>query len=131
MYFFFVFIRDGLAISADVLDTRDGGLDTTVLLNVDKLWITLPRRGAKGEWLSVGLLGTKRGRQDRGQDAPGKRKVRLEGFEPPPTQIRSLRLYPLSYTRSLGEQHKTARSLSATPLAPHPSRPSIPQLTTA
>ena len=34
----------------------------------------------------------------------GRTKVRLEGFEPPPTQIRSLRLYPLSYRRTPHEE---------------------------
>ena len=43
----------------------------------------------RGPWRDVARLGI------------AKRAVRLEGFEPPPTQIRSLRLYPLSYRRTL------------------------------
>ena len=35
-------------------------------------------------------------------------KMRPEGFEPPPTQIRSLRLYPLSYGRIPRKQYETS-----------------------
>jgi hypothetical protein len=87
---------------------------------VDKLWITHPVRGARGEWRCGGVLGTKCGRQDRGEGSSGEREARPEGFEPPLSQIRSLRLYPLSYGRTLGtrssaspyDQYTTSRVLA-------------------
>jgi hypothetical protein len=38
-------------------------------------------------------------------------RARLEGFEPPLTQIRSLRLYPLSYRRAFLPESRYADSL--------------------
>ena len=55
----------------------------------------------------------------------GKRRVRLEGFEPPPEQIRSLRLYPLRCQRSPRARYRTARVSNPNPLNADSSHPSI------
>ena len=58
------------------------------------------------------------------RDAPRRadlQEARLEGFEPPPTQIRSLRLCPLSYRRLMPE----AAVLRRLPLKLHPSIPKV------
>ena len=58
--FLFVFIRAGLAIRGGVLAISAGGVDTTALAGVDKLWISLLVQAAAGLGLRVGLLETRR-----------------------------------------------------------------------
>jgi hypothetical protein len=56
LYFLFVFIRAGLAIRGGVLAISAGGVDTTALLGVDKLWITLLVQGAVVEAVFAGAV---------------------------------------------------------------------------
>ena len=58
--FLFVFIRAGLAIRGGVLAISAGGVDTTALQGVDKLWITLLVQATAVQGLRVGLLETRR-----------------------------------------------------------------------